>query len=414
MFYDTIGRFTERNVEKFSEIPESDDFGPNSGVPEGKEYGYIHAFRKPGRGRADNHSYILTINKFHNSSSSARYIFRGYFKPKISGDHTFTQFANSGVGGFMIGQSATNPHSKPTDPNNSSVPKSGKLMGAGPKKTTSGTIKLEAGKIYPFRYVLGGRGNGTLSFKDPEGVTHTSFEGYLHFTPKNYVIHIPESEQVLASQQDKKESTDGIEVDASYNPIEDDKFDPSVHVGEKIGDLEYVGKYDLDHHRSDITPEGRKYSELNIFFALEKDGPKIKQDANKIDHIIIPSITGNKIYKCKIVQHGTYTQWLEFNLRQKDSGEPVTKDFIKINTPVIVYAYKTIESIPENQIVNSVNEELIAKQSNDNNIVDGDAGSNDNNIVDEEAESNDNNLIYIISGISLLVLLIALYFILSR
>ena len=252
-------------------------------------------------------------------------------------------------------------------------------------------------KIYPFRYVLGGRGDGTLSFKDPEGVTHTSFEGFLHFTPKNYVIHIPESEQVLASQQDKKESTDGIEVDANYNPIEDDKFDPSVHVGEKIGDLGYVGKYDLDHHRSDITPEGYNYSELNIFFALEKDGPKIKQDANKIDHIIIPSITGNKIYKCKIQQHGTYTQWLEFNLRQKDSGEPVTKDFIKINTPVIVYAYKTIESIPKTQSVSTVEEE----------------SQNDNDIVDEEAES-DNSLIYIISGISLLVLLIILYLILSR
>ena len=76
MFYDTIGRLTDRNVENFSEtnIPESDDFGPNSGIPEGKEYGYIHAYRKPGRGRADNHGYILTINKFHNSSSSARYI----------------------------------------------------------------------------------------------------------------------------------------------------------------------------------------------------------------------------------------------------------------------------------------------------------------------------------------------------
>tara|TARA_E500000178_G_scaffold162512_1_gene162058 strand:- start:7148 stop:7801 length:654 start_codon:yes stop_codon:yes gene_type:complete len=184
--------------------------------------------------------------------------------------------------------------------------------------------------------------------------------------------------------------------ETSYNPIEDDKFDPSVHVGEKIGDLEYVGKYDLDHHRSDITPEGRKYSELNIFFALEKDGPKIKQDANKIDHIIIPSITGNKIYKCKIVQHGTYTQWLEFNLRQKDSGEPVDKDFIKINTPVIVYAYKTIESIPKTQSVITVEEE------------------SQSDIIDEEAESNDNSLIYIISGISLLVLLIALYFILSR
>ena len=218
MFYDTIGRFTNKSIEKFSEtnIPESDDFGPNSGIPEGKEYGYIHAYRKPGRGRADNHGYILTINKFHNSSSSARYIFRGYFKPKISGDHTFTQFANSGVGGFMIGQLAVNPPSKPTDPNNSSVPRNGKLMGAGPKRTTSGTIKLEAGKIYPFRYVLGGRGNGTLSFKDPEGVTHTSFEGFLHFTPKNYVIHIPESEQNLPSQQeDKEESTNEVAVNTA-------------------------------------------------------------------------------------------------------------------------------------------------------------------------------------------------------
>ena len=46
----------------------------------------------------------------------------------------------------MIGQSAVNPTSKPTDPNYSSVPRNGKLMGAGPKRTTSGTIKLEAGK----------------------------------------------------------------------------------------------------------------------------------------------------------------------------------------------------------------------------------------------------------------------------
>ena len=138
--------------------------------------------------------------------------------------------------------------------------------------------------------------------------------------------------------------TEEVEIDTSYKPMDDDKFDPSVHTGEKIGDLKYVGKYDLTHHRSDITPEGIKYSELNIFFALEKDGPKIKENANNIDHFIIPSVTGNKIYKCKILQHGTYTQWLEFNLRQKDSGEPVDKDFIKINTPVIVHAYKTIES----------------------------------------------------------------------
>ena len=207
MFYDTLGKFTDRNVEKFTEVPKSDDFGPNTGVPEGKEYGYIHAYRKPGRGRADNHGYVLSINKFMNSSSSARYIFRGYFKPKISGDHTFSQNANSGVGGFMIGQSATNPSSKPTEPNNSSVPRTGKLMGAGPKKTTSGTIKLEAGKIYPFRYVLGGRGEGTLSFKDPEGVSHSSFEGFLHFTPKNFVIYVPESEQNLPSQQEDKEET---------------------------------------------------------------------------------------------------------------------------------------------------------------------------------------------------------------
>ena len=116
----------------------------------------------------------------------------------------------------MIGQSAVNPTSKPTDPNYSSVPRNGKLMGAGPKRTTSGTIKLEAGKIYPFRYVLGGRGNGTLSFKDPEGVTHTSFEGFLHFTPKNYVIHIPESEQNLPSQQeDKEESTNEVAVNTA-------------------------------------------------------------------------------------------------------------------------------------------------------------------------------------------------------
>lgn len=230
MFYDTLGKFTDRNVEKFTEIeiPESDVFGPNTGVPEGKEYGYIHAYRKPGRGRADNHGYVLSINKFMNSSSSARYIFRGYFKPKISGDHTFSQRANSGVGGFMIGQSATNPSSKPTEPNNSSVPRTGKLMGAGPKKTTSGTIKLEAGKIYPFRYVLGGRGEGTLSFKDPEGVTHSSFEGFLHFTPKNYVKYVPESEQVLPSEQeDKEESTNEITANSasetqSVNVVDED------------------------------------------------------------------------------------------------------------------------------------------------------------------------------------------------
>ena len=31
MFYDTLGKFTDRNVEKFTEVPKSDDFGPNTG-----------------------------------------------------------------------------------------------------------------------------------------------------------------------------------------------------------------------------------------------------------------------------------------------------------------------------------------------------------------------------------------------
>ena len=222
MIYEINGDFKNNlKIEKFTDIQDIDEFGPNEGISEDKKYGYIHAYRVGTRGRADTNMFIKEIQNFYNSSSSGRFVFRGYFRPKITGNYTFSHYANSGTGAFIFNEHA--PNSGNTGANNTS--RTGALLYPKPKKWVSGSIELEAEKIYPFRLVLGGAGYGTLNWTDPEGVKHTSFEGYLHHTPMNDVKYIPVSEQVKEDndnefKEQEKEIDDALVQEASEAGIE--------------------------------------------------------------------------------------------------------------------------------------------------------------------------------------------------
>ena len=114
--YDLVNFILENKVPDTNTSEEAVSFpGPAYGnessyynklLPEDKQYGHFQGFRDlrgPRYYRVDR-PYVTQIQSFYSSSSKyhAKYILRGYFKPKTTGMHKFSKSGTASLLGFMM------------------------------------------------------------------------------------------------------------------------------------------------------------------------------------------------------------------------------------------------------------------------------------------------------------------------
>jgi hypothetical protein len=160
----------------------------NKLLPEDKQYGHFQGFRdlrEPRTYRIDR-PYVTQIQNFYSSSSkyNAKYILRGYFKPKTTGMHKFSKSGTASLLGFMMNVWAMGY----SDHGRNWTQLSGSSLQP---------MYLKNTEVYPIRMVVSGGANQYINmfFQEPDptiatgfSATMTDFTEYLHWTPYDQVF----------------------------------------------------------------------------------------------------------------------------------------------------------------------------------------------------------------------------------